>query len=235
MVRMLNLSLSFEEQQAQQRAQARARARNLVITLSVLLVARLLIKNPKPPKTPDHSNAPIEIVPGMLDTIPLSALSKMDPRLIEKMKKVDYEAKHPKVPAGFYIPADEVVSNEAAAVVRQEFVIHENRQRRIKKEREEMEKPDPSKTVVVLFKSGGHIKTQKSDIAGDTLDIRLDKTMRAQLPAKLVNAIQENALNWQEPVPNGDVRIKPAKGITITLGKEIAKRISLPTHTTDGF
>jgi hypothetical protein len=235
MVRMLDMSLSLEEQQAQQRGQSRARLRNLIITFAVLITIRLVVKNPAPPKTPDHSNAPIEIVPGMLDAIPLSALSKMDPRLIEKMKKVDYEAKHPKEAPGFYTPANEPLGIKEAAIIRQEYVLTESKRRRINKEREEMEQPDPSKTTVVLFKNGGHLKTQKSLVQGDTLDIRFDKTIRAQMPATLVHTIEENALNWQEPVPRGQVRIKPAKGITLTLGKDMAKRISLPVHTPDGF
>jgi hypothetical protein len=122
-----------------------------------------------------------------------------------------------------------------AAIIRQEYVLTESKRRRINKEREEMEQPDPSKTTVVLFKNGGHLKTQKSLVQGDTLDIRFDKTIRAQMPATLVHTIEENALNWQEPVPRGQVRIKPAKGITLTLGKDMAKRISLPVHTPDGF
>jgi hypothetical protein len=43
----------------------------------------------------------------------------------------------------------------------------------------------------------------------------------------MIRSVSSDALTWQEPIPKNYVRLKPAPGITITVHKETAKRISI--------
>ena len=70
-------------------------------------------------------------------------------------------------------------------------------------------------------------KAEKAEKANNGVDILVDRSMQAHLPSNIISSVSNNALTWKEPIPAGYTELKPAKGITITVQKSIANRITI--------
>src|SRR5689334_1705901 len=75
------------------RNQVKRRFITIFFILVGVVLLRVVIPKPKPPKAPDHSDAPIQITPGMLDALPLSARAQLSPDIIAQMVKADEDAR----------------------------------------------------------------------------------------------------------------------------------------------
>ncbi|MBV9080564.1 MAG: hypothetical protein JO102_05535 [Elusimicrobia bacterium] len=231
-----------QEVERRKREASVRRTKVLSVVAVVAIGARLLIKNPPPQKIADVSRARIKIIPGMLDAMPPSERAKLDPRLVAQMMAVDEAARTqtavasaPAKPSEPYHPAGAPSLKEHEDdVVMQRMYAYEIRHQ-IDEKRKEMDdtQVDTRKSTLVLFTSGGYVKTEKAAADDDGVEIRLDKTIQAEVPSGMVSAIQKDALNWEEPVPDDQVRLRPAKGITVILNRETAGQITIdkpPAH-----
>jgi len=121
-------------------------------------------------------------------------------------------------------PLDEMKTAEEQ--YKEEIFQYLRRKRRADLKRKE-ERVDRSKKMLVRFKGGGYIKAEKTWKKNGQIIIQYDRTLIAGIPKDRVASVTMNAVTWKEPVPRGQVRLKPARGITITLSRESARRISI--------
>jgi len=239
MVRLINTTETPEEAEARRRA-ATARRIKILVFLSVgVITARFVISDPKRKAPIDYTKAlQITIVPGMLDTMPAAARAALDPQLVAKMVVADEMARRgqtekdfnaPVVPAGTYRAADAPLVKDVEADLYKEQVFAYARKRRIETERVRRdEQPvDVSKSTLVQFRSGGYVLAEEAFQRPDDTYIRLSRTLEADFPSKWVTSIRKGAVGWQEPVPPGQVRIKPAKGITAVLHRDTARNVTI--------
>ncbi len=201
--------------------------------------ARLLIKDPEPPKAADHSHKPFRALPGVLDNIPVAEQSKISPEILAQLKEANRRVVVKKATSldkffkdGSYVPADVPTDNVKDQAVAQEFQYQYVRRQKIIDHQKELERAqalaaDPNKKVLVLFKSGRHIKARNTYNNPPFLAIQVDTTMTAGVNRQHIQSVTDNAATWQEPVPAGKTRLKPAKGITITVDKKVAERITI--------
>jgi hypothetical protein len=230
-----------EERFIRIRQKTRRRIQILFLVCIALGVARIFIKNPPPPPKADYSKDQIRIVPGMLDQIPASERSKLDSKLIAKMVIADENAKNKSkekateymYAKGSYQAAQPPLEIDQEAENFKQFVYSSAVRKKIDRIAHQEKDIDLTKTTLVQFKAGRFLKVEKAKKAGEDVIIRMDRTILAKLPKSLVMATLENASNWEEPIPRGFVRLKPAKGITVTLSQESAKRISVKKQSFD--
>ncbi len=235
---------SPEQREQNQRSAMRKRIILLVSALSLAIGARLIIKDPPPPKMVDRSKDEIRYVPGMLDALPASERVKLDPKVVAKMMEVDENARRGIKPfpqgtaiAGLpttYKPADPLFEEEQEAVQYKQNLTY-NLQRRRKDKETVAEQVDTTKTMVVQFRNGGYIRAEKAAEHINQVRIWVNRSLTAQYPTEMVSTIRTNGLSWQEPIPVGFVKMKPAKGITITIRKDTAQRISIDENFTDAI
>jgi hypothetical protein len=207
--------------------------RSLIVIAVVAAGARMLIKDPPPPKQVDRSQFKVRYVPGMLENLPKSALDKMDPKLLADIRKAEMEARmaqdfNPTMYAkGAYKPSNVPLENQSALETQKQYA-YSNARRNAKIRMTEPEEPvDTRRTTLVQFTSGGAIKAEKASAGRAGVDMDFGKTMQARVPQKMVARITPNSLEWKEPIPRGFVELKPARGITITVAKETARRITV--------
>lgn len=235
---------SPEQREQKRRAALRKRLLILGSSLLVAVLARLMIKNPPPPKQVDRSRDEIRYVPGMLDALPASERVKLDPKVVAKMMEVDENARRgiKMAPAQTevaqtgttYKPTEPLFQDEREAVQYKENLAY-NLQRRRKLKETVTEQVDTSKVMVVQFRKGGYIRAEKAAEHINQVEIRVNRALLARYPNRLVSGIKANGLSWEEPVPAGFVKLKPAKGITATLRKNTAERISIDNTFTDAI
>lgn len=234
---------SPEQREQKQRSALRKRVIMLVSTLSIAVGVRLVIKDPPPPQMVDRSKDEIRYIPGMLDALPASERVKLDPKVVAKMLEVDEQARRGIKPlpqsiasAGTtsttYKPTDPLFEDEREAIQYKENLAY-NLQHRRKHKVVVPERVDTTKTMVVQFRNGGYIRAEKALETVNLVQIRINRSLTAQVPTNMVSSIRTNGLNWEEPIPAGFVKMKPAKGISITLRKDTAKRISVDDNFTD--
>lgn len=232
---------SPEERELRRRNATRRRIMVLGSTLGLAVLARVLIKDPQPPAPPDYSQDEIRYIPGMLDSLPPSERDRLDPKIIARMIQTDENARRGQLPStetmlaqGEYQPAEPKFETDIEAEKYKDKVFAYAKRRRIEMEIEKAQMAqDLTKTMLVRFHGGGYVKAEKIGQRGHSTDIRIDKTISAQIPNQMILSVSANALTWKEPVPSGFVRLKPAKGITITVHKEIANRISVRENPID--
>lgn len=192
-----------------------------------IIVVRVKIKNPPPPPKPNHANVPIKILPGMLARMPASERAKLSPEMLVKFQQADQNALEKKREQ----PAEAIVNKDVVPPPTEIATVHDAVQtvshRRIKRPKVFEPEVDSAKTALVLFNSGRHIKAYNASRKGMGVEIRLDRTITAQIPRNLVMSISNNALSWKEPVPKGYRELKPAKGITIQVLSKTAERITV--------
>src|SRR5690349_9386264 len=88
---------SPEEREIRIRKTTLRRIRALAATFGVAILARIFVKNPPPPKTPDYGKDAVRFIPGMLDAIPASERARMDPKLLAKMQQMDNDFRHGRI------------------------------------------------------------------------------------------------------------------------------------------
>jgi hypothetical protein len=87
--------------------------------------------------------------------------------------------------------------------------------------------------MLVLLRHGRYLKAEEVKQKGARTEIRIDNSMLALLPNKLVSSVSNDALHWEEPIPRGRVRLKPAPGITITVSRTTSRRITVKKRIYD--
>jgi hypothetical protein len=244
MATLIQTSETPEEAEARRRAATAKRIKILAACSALAVVARIFISDPKRTPPPDYTKMNIKIVPGMLDSMPASARAKLDPQLVAKMVLVDEQARRgeygkpvaEQAPSGPYKPADAPTIVDVEAETFKEQVFAYARKRRIDAERqarEESQARDIRKATLVQFASGGYVRAEAAEKRPTGTAIRIDKNMEANVPSRWVASIQTDALDWQEPVPAGQVRLRPAKGITVILHRDTASRVTVEKNRFD--
>ncbi len=232
-VQLINLQDTPEEIEQKNRQARAQRFRKLAIILVICVGARFLIKNPEQPKTPERRYDKVRYVPGMLDNLPKSAIDKMDPKLVAQIRKAETDARIERLMGrgefkGTYKAPDAPLPNTTGEEEQRQMQFAFAKRRNVNVHLKEMEEQaDVRKTTLVRFKSGGIIRAEKAVAQTPGYEISVDRSMVARLPRQMVASVMENALDWKEPVPAGFVQLKPVKGITITISKETAKRITI--------
>lgn len=227
-----------EEIEARKRQAAKKRLKILASIVILSGLARVIIKDPKPPATPDYTQDSIRVIPGMLQSIPLSEQAKLDPRLLARMQEADDKARLAKLDQsskGSYKPAEipAELSAEVEAYQQQLFVYEKRRQQRRQEITKIEHKEQLGRPVLVKFTSGGYLKVERATRQVKDVRVRYDKTLVADLPKNLILAIHENAAEWEEPVPKGYKKLAPADGITVILSEKSAQRIVLRKRNTN--
>jgi hypothetical protein len=225
---------AYEEREKKRRAAEKKRRIILALLCVGAVVARLTIKNPPPPKPAYHDN--YVALPGVLEKMSLADQAKLKPELLAQLKEADSKAKVPTkeqaveayfAKGGRYTPADAPVENLNDKELQKEFQYQYARRQKMIEQKKEAEILDPSKTMLVMFKNGRYVKARRTRDIDPFLAIEVDSTMAASLNKKMILSVSNNALTWVEPVPAGSVRLKPAKGITITVNQRIADQITI--------
>lgn len=229
-----------EEREIRIRTQTKKRIAILASVCIVCVLARILIPKPPPPKAPDHTDKPFKALPGLLEKIPEATKAKMDPKIIAQLKKADEEAakiKQGNIPDAIankpYIPPELPAENLEDKEKMKEIIYQYAKRQRIREITQEAEAASSSKTMLVLFKRGGHVKAEKANTTPSYVSIEIDRNMAVQVPTNLVKSVTANAATWEEPVPRGEKRLKPAKGITIQVSAATAKRITVKKRIID--
>ena len=239
----MSMAETPEELEARRRAATARRIKILAALTVAVVAARVLIHDPKRKAPIDYSKQKnIRVVPGMLDTLPAATRAALDPQVVNQMVMADELARRgeygkPPVsePTGHYQPADAPAEKDVEAEAYKEQLFAYARRRKIDRERqEEAEKSrDVSKATLVQFASGGYILAETAKQRPDQTYIRLDHTIEANVPSRWVFSIRKDALDWQEPVPAGLVRLHPAKGITVILHRDAASRVTIRKKNID--
>jgi hypothetical protein len=222
-------------EEAEQRKREVAKRRfKILSTLAVLsIIARFIIKDPPPPKNYQRNFDKMRFVPGMLDNIPVSEQAKMDPRIIAKMMEADELARKgpvdPALAQGPYKAMEPPMPmNEEKEIQRQQFFAYTKKHKKVIDEREKFALAEAlAKPALVRFKSGGYIKATSFTDDSRRVRIQFDRTLVANLPKNLILATDGNSPYWEKPIPKGFKKLKPAEGITIIIGEQAARRISI--------
>jgi hypothetical protein len=178
----------------------------------------------------------------MLDQLPNSALEKMDPKLVAQIRVAETNARQERLikeflrPAVKYKPADVPLENAAAEeeFKQLQYVYIKKRQQSLREQQRIIKQQDLTKPMLILFRRGGFVKAERSMPLPESYRISMDRSLTFTFPKKLVSLVSDNGKTWQEPIPKGQVRIKPAKGITVTVAKETAKRITIREPANEG-
>ena len=232
-----------EEAETRRRAATSQRVKIFAVLVAGCVCARLLISDPQRKAPIDYAKQRnIKIVPGMLDTMPAASRTALDPQVVSKMVMADEQARRgeygkPEVKEeiGHYQPADAPAAKDLEAEAYKEQLFSYARRRKVDLElqaRAEKSR-DISKSTLVRFSSGGYILAEAAQQHPDKTYIRLDQTIEADLPSHWVSSIRKDALDWQEPVPAGQVRLQPARGITVILHRDAASRVTVQKKTFD--
>jgi hypothetical protein len=227
-----------EQREIRRRKNTVRRVRVMVAIFAVAVLARVFIKNPPPPKTPDYSHYKVRYVPGMLEAIPAAQRSQMDPKLLAMMVRADEEARHglaAQQTAGSFVKktyeaAEAPLASESRVEAEKQFVYAYTKRRQEKiHEMEQEERRETTKTTVVQFTGGGYLHVEQASESGRVYEIKFDRTMLATVPSHMVQRVRPNAVDWSPPLGRNEVELKPARGITIVLQRQLAARIPLPT------
>ncbi len=217
------------------------RGRMLAVVLAVSIGARFLIKNPEPPKGPDRTQKKFKYVPGMLDNLPAAALAKMNPTMLAQIRAADAKYKSdlanaslaPKF-SGAYQVAEVPLTNpdDEEAAKQMQFLYEKRRIAKIKEERMRAAQ-DITKKMLVIFRRGGAFKVENVMPVPRGYRISMDNSLHATMPHTLVSSVMADSADWKRPIPKGQIELKPAHGITITVAKETAKRITVKRQLID--
>jgi len=230
---------SPEDREQNRRSALKKRIFILGTTLLLAVTARLIIKDPPPPKAPDRANDVVRYFPGMLDALPERERVKLDPKVLAKMLEADENAKKGLLSQaatpfakGSYTPTAPLSESEIEAAQYKQNLAYLLQKKRRGKELDAVP-VDVSKVMLVHFIQGGYIRAENAQSKNKEVEIRVNRSLLVNLPAHLVRSINPDGLNWEEPIPKGFVRLRPAKGISITVRKEIGDQISTPNEDTD--
>ncbi len=223
----------IDTREYQKRVSTQKRIVFFSVLIVVSLIARFIVKDPEPIKKAVHTNVKVRYLPGMLDNMPVAQRSKLSPEQIAKFLEADENAKK-----GLSKPAEALALNPFQPPIEMKIARAEEKpilpvaetpeptkRPRFKPKVEEPR--DLTKPMLVFFRSGGVIQVAKASREKDNVNIEVDRSMAAGFPGTMVKEINENAATWTEPVPSGHVKLKPARGITVIVQKEIASRISV--------
>ncbi|MCB4756492.1 MAG: hypothetical protein LHV69_05595 [Elusimicrobia bacterium] len=218
-----------EEKEHLKRSAVKKRVLTLTAIAVVAIIARILIKDPPPPKAPAHHEK-VRYLPGVIDNLTPAQKAKIDPLVLaeleaassefnEKKQREQYEAfAQKRAVEEWNKKLEDLKKIQKQLVVK--YKVREYHSPTV------AEKKELQKTILVRFKGGGYIKAQKAYAKKGNVNLEMDASMAAQFPQKMVSQITPDALNWQEPVPQGQVKLKPGHGMTIIVAKSIAGRIT---------
>jgi len=223
-------TISDEEIARQKIAKAKKRFVILFVLLVITAGARLIVKNPPKPKLADHSKESFRALPGVLENLPVAEQMKLSPQKIAAYREADLREiakRMPKTEMAPYIPAEAPMENIQDKVEYERLLAKFEEKRRKMEDEHKTLSRDLSKDTLVMFKAGGYIKAEGAAKNENSVEIEYNKNFHAKLPGTLVKTIKENAVDWEEPVPNGFVKLHPAKGITVVVAKNISPRITV--------
>lgn len=229
-----DLSFSPDEIEAKKRVNSQKRIRLLAVLLVLTLGARFFIKDPPPPQQVNYEKVEMRYVAGTLNNLSVEQQQSLSPDQYAKLLKAERDSLEQKkqeerLALGSYSPAAAPVENpEDLAAKREEQFIYVYRQRKIEEKRQERQVAKKEvKAKRVAFKSGRYTEADQVMQTPYETTITIGSTMKTRVPNKIVRSVFDNTKEWQEPIPAGHVRIHPAKGITVTLAKQVAKRITI--------
>lgn len=214
------------EQIARQKTQSRLKF--LAGFLMITVVARIFIHNPAPPKTPNHSGKPFRALPGVYKNLSEAERRKLTPQQVAALKEADNPQKQTAVAQ--YIPEAKPIQHIVKEAAKFEYM---SKRFRRPAPVENAPEVDTSKDTLVLFAQGGFLKVKEAETVNGWVHIDIDKTIQAAVPKIMVRKIAGDATNWTEPIPVGQVQLKPAKGITVVVRSSIANRITVPRDEDD--
>jgi hypothetical protein len=225
-----------EEREIRVRRNTAKRVRFIVAILGVSIVARIFVKNPPPPQAVQYSASEVRFVPGMLDAIPASERNKMDPRMLARMQQLDDEARRgakPSPPASAvaetpYKASETPLASEAEAEKTRQFAYsYAKKRQEVLMAMEEIQVRNTSKTTLVQFTRGGYLHVEQAIKTPRNCEIRFDRTLVANLPSKMVQDVTADAAAWTPPLSSREVELKPARGITIILERQLARHVTV--------
>jgi len=236
MAGLVRIQETYEEKQQRKQRESRQRIRALVAVCVVSVIARLVIKDPAKQVAELHPEAQVKILPGMLASLPASERARLDPKVVAQLMLADEQAKEKKIaPAkpeqfagGAYKPAQAPEDTDTLGErAKQMQYAYAKRQRSIDEEKAKMEtKIEAVNKTLIQFSNGRSLRVLRAQRDANDTTIRM-AGLSATLPNRLIRSVTDNAEAWQEPVPAGKVVIKPARGITIVVDKETARRITV--------
>lgn len=217
----------------EERAKARRRIRALSILTVMVVIARIFIKNPEPPKKAVHENKPIKARPGMLARLPASERAKLSPQVLARLQEADRNRGHGStVPEEALVRAPEKIDTEkfvsAPKSVQPEepFISDQKQHNRVVAE--DVVPKDTRKIMLVMLRNGRYLTAERAQKTNRDVEVVInEKQISAHLPSTMVTYISDKALSWQEPIPTGYTQLKPARGITIQVQNDIARRITM--------
>ncbi len=226
-----------EEREIRKRKQTVKRIRIMMTIFGMAIVARVFIKNPPPPRTPDYSKYKVRYVPGMLDAIPAAERSKMDPKILARIQQADDDARYKRtnlppmtaLAKGPYKASETPLASQTQQEVERQFAYSYEKRRHEKiHQLEEQELRSTTKTTVVEFAGGGYVHVEKAARDKRVCEIKFDRSISASVPSTMVKNVRTDAADWSPPLSKGEVSLKPARGITIILQRQLATRITIP-------
>jgi hypothetical protein len=229
-------AVSEEELSLQKMAATRKRFISLLVTLAILVTLRIIIKDPPKPKIPDRSKREFRALPGVLDNLPVSEQMKLTPQMVSALREADLKEQMKRAPKkieGPYVPGEVPMENLQEKVEYERLLAQFEEKRRKMLEEHKVEVRDLSKDTLVMFRTGGYIKAEDATIGKTAVEINYSKGFSAKLTRNMVKKIQENAVDWEEPVPAGFVKLKPAKGITVIVAKGTSEKITVLKYKKD--
>lgn len=220
---------TIEEKEARKRQESAKRVKMLSVVAVLCLAARFVVKDPVKPPPPDHSNAPVKILPGMLASLPASERAKLSPQLLARMMEADAKARVDQMAkADAYQPANAPPPRDVLGEkMKQEMYRYARRQRAAdRKRRQFKEEQEAPMKMLVRFTNGGRLRVEEARKGPEGVTVRLPG-LAATFPHRMVGAVVEHAKAAPEPVPPGKIRIKPARGITMIVDRDTARRITI--------
>lgn len=242
--RQIILGETIEEKQARIRRESAQRIRILSVIAVIAIGARIAIKDPVKPPPPVH-NVPIKIMPGMLAALPPSERAKLDPQLIARLMLADEQAKQKKNEmlaalhsagknAGPYKPAPRIDTPiEAEESTKEHLYAYSKRQKVADEVKEKLKQDETRKAAtLVRFSNGGNLRVDLASRDKDGVTVRM-AGVAARFPDRMVASVMQNAGAWEEPVPADKIKFKPARGITVILDRDTARRVTVKKQVFD--
>lgn len=231
-----------EERELRKRNTMLRRIRILAALCVMVILARIFIKDPVPPKAPDYARETVRYVPGMLDGMPASQRAKLSAIQMARLQKAEQEYKTvqaKKAPLDMfakshYRPSEVPLTNQSEEeALKQQIYTYAKRRRAEEKRLAKQEAVNQTQKMLVMLQNGGYLKAEQADQTAGAVRVRVDRSLQLSLPQKMVRSVSDNAVGWKKPVPPGFVEVQPANGITIVVSQESAKRISVRKNSYD--
>jgi len=232
---MRQLTDTAAEKQEIKKQQRAVKKRLIRLGVIVIICIGVRIYKKDPPKfvAPDHSNKQTVYLPGILETMPEAEKANLPAAELAKYQEADRLVQEDTTLGTGWEPI-EYVREEAPSEISPELEAYRDRLFKYAKKRRKTEilreqmliEEKFVKKELILFKRSGYITAGSTFRKKKELHIRINNSMRMVYPLHLVRTVFSDSREWEEPIPKGFVKVKPAKGVTMVVKKRTATRLS---------